>query len=272
MAVLPGLVSGAATEGDSKGSLAAKGAPEAVAMEEVACPFESTDAEKERLDQIVAKWEEQSRGIRLFRCKFTRRQYIGALFNEAPYIAQGELTYRWPNKASYHVLGRIAERWERDEKAIRRFDYDQKVVFEHPLPRSENESDSWPIPLLYGVRAADLNRDYWIRINPDERRDGEIWLELHPRQRPVQRLGNMVRWASDVLSTGCFYRHHPLTVILREGDFQPCALCVRPWNGDRTTFVFSAIEADSEPPGYTLSQILCDFARPIPTGWTRLER
>jgi hypothetical protein len=241
--------------------------PGTVVMEEVACPFDVTDAERERVDQTLAKWEERSGAIRSFRCKFTHRNYHAALGNGDPRVSQGEITYRWPNKASYRVLGSARERWERDEKAIRRFDYDQKVMFEHPLTAAENQTDSWPVPLLYQVRAADLKRDYWIRVI-DAPREGEIWLELRPRQRPVQ--ANMVRLFNDVMSTGCSCRYQPLDIVLREDNFEPSALRVRHTDGSRTTYVFSDVEADIECPGRTLSEILCELA-PLPNGWIRRE-
>jgi hypothetical protein len=272
IAAVPGVVSGVCVEDEAvEQARAAKAVPETVVLEDTACPFELTDADKERVDQILESWEPRSRSIRSLRCKFTRRQYIRAL-GETPDVAEGEITYSWPNRASYHVLGSAPERWERDEKTIRRFDYDKKVVFECPLTAAENGNDSWPIPLLYQVRAADLKRDYWIRVNSDDRPKGEILLELHPRQRPVQRLGNVIRWANDAMSTGYLCRYQPLYVLLREDDFEPFALCFNSCNGDRTTFVLTDVVAGTESPARTLSEILCDFARPIPTGWTKLER
>ncbi|HEV3341155.1 MAG TPA: hypothetical protein VG125_12385, partial [Pirellulales bacterium] len=101
MTVLLGVVSGTGAKDDSTGHLPAKAESEAVVMEEIACPFELGDAEQERVDEILERWEERSRSIRSFSCKFTRRQYVTALSKDFPLVAQGEITYRWPSKASY---------------------------------------------------------------------------------------------------------------------------------------------------------------------------
>ena len=237
---------------------------------DVPAPFELSETEQKQIDAILHDWEKHSRSIRWFQCEFTRWQYkaFSTLGHEAE-IARGEISYRWPNQASYRQFDPRQVAWSRDSKAVYEFDYDRKLVIERSLPESlcNQEIESWPLPLMYRVRAADVTREYWVRVSPDSQRQGELRLEFHPRQRPANLHATLLVAADVINGRRSFCPYQRLDVLLDATNLVPLGLRIAEPNGGQTSFAFTGRKMGSnidEP-----QAILCEF--PLPSGWKRVS-
>lgn len=240
---------------------------------EVARPFELSDAEEARLNNLLTKWEQVSSKIHVYHSEFTRFDYgPGFGLDAEPRVSHGEIAYLGPSIASFWLVrskGEV-ERLHRDQKVIYQIDYLRKTIAEYPVADSNRAPGSWPIPLLYDVHAVNLNRDYWIRINDDRGGEGRIWLELYPRRQPDGLMTLIRQLKSD--PAHC-YRWYRLDVLLDERDLKAVALRVHgPTTGYSTTFVFDDVKVGDDT--FAKTMILCGFPWPptgkLPAGWKKI--
>jgi hypothetical protein len=161
----------------------------------------------------------------------------------------------------------------RDTNSICAFDYDQKLVIERPLPEASRnqEIESWPLPLLYRVRAADLNRDYWTRVSSHQPRKNELRLELYPRRRPADLRAALLVAADVTAGQTSICAYQRLHIILDAKNMTSLGLCVEHGNGSRTSFAFSETRIGSDE--FEFGGIVCAFPAVLPpNGWKRITR
>ncbi len=191
-------------------------------------PFVLSESQQKLLDQILLKWEKQSDKVKTFRCNFTRWEYDAAFGNpQADFKksqGQGEIRYRAPDCGAY-VITEMKEydparkvespktegldHWVCDGKAIFEFNADKKLLIERRLPpelQGKAIADG-PLPFIFGAKADQLKRRYWMRdVTPKDDVGKKIWLEAVPKYQ--QDAANF----------------QSATVILNESDFMPSAL------------------------------------------------
>lgn len=206
----------------------------AVAVLAAAAPpgFDLNPAQQNLLDQVLLRWEKQSEKVSTFTCKFKRWE-IDPTFgpeqnNYTLSEADGTIQYRAPDRGEYEVTKVIRwdgeklaylpysegeEHWMCDGEAIYEWDRRNKKLKVRPLPpgmQGKAITDG-PLPFIFGAKAQQLKRRYWMRdVTPAHDAGKMIWLEARPKFQ--QDAANFQR----------------ATVILNEKTFLPEALQIYP--------------------------------------------
>lgn len=169
----------------------------------VVAPFKLTESQQNLLDQILLKWEKQSDKVKTFKCSFTRWEYDAAFGNpkenSLKSTGQGQIKYRAPDCGEYSIttleefdaaIGVTRpkteglDHWMCDGRAIFEFNAEKKQLIERRLPpelQGKAISDG-PLPFIFGAKAEQLKRRYWMRdTTPKEQVGKKIWLEAIPK-------------------------------------------------------------------------------------------
>ena len=242
-------------------------------------PFVLTPAEQAQLDRLLLFWEKSSQNIKTFRCNFTRWEY-DPVFGppEKPLFRdQGELRYAAPDKGLYSVDGTRAEKWISDEggqgrsgrwaasegraekwicdgKSIFEYDFQRKRVVEHKLPpqlQGKAVADG-PVPFLFGAKAEQLSRRYWLRIVTPPGTQGEVWLDAYPK----------------FLADAQNFRHVELILAVGQNEVRPSAVQIHHPNGkNRTVYQFESAVVNKTG----VRDVFEDpFHARVPAGWQKL--
>lgn len=158
------------------------------------------------LDKVLTAWEKKSGEVTRYACKFRRWQYDPSLVQNSAYtIADGVVKYMQPDKGLFRVdelvyysgtkdnkpdyrenkQKKFGEYWICDGKYVHILDQNEKKCVKHELPPQMRGNAIYlsPLPFLFGVKADEIKKRYWIRPLPlPEDRKNEIWLEAYPRR------------------------------------------------------------------------------------------
>ena len=161
-------------------------------------PFpQLTVAEAADLDRLLDIWEKRSSQFRYFETEFQLWKYGEDLLNQAESVSYGKIQYSAPNKGMYEITGLIVDgkrqpappenrtRFLSTGDQIYDYDFVKKHVRIYTIPEDQREgiAGGGPMPFVFGAKADDLKKRYYLRIlRPKEREGkGEIWLEAFPR-------------------------------------------------------------------------------------------
>lgn len=188
-----------------------------VANQPLPRPFpELSPSHVQYLDQLLNYWETNSNKIKRYQCKFTNWTYnsmqvpiVDPKSNHvlAQTISEGTVKFASPDKGlfdsskvwtfdrqryaakqePFKESPELRQKWHCDGKAVYEYLYTRKELVETPVPKEmqgERIVDG-PLPFLFGAKAADLKKRYWMRvITPKDRGEkGEYWLEAYPKYR-----------------------------------------------------------------------------------------
>ncbi len=235
-------------------------------------PFQLSDVEQQFVDQILQMWENKSKDVKTFDCKFNRWEYdpVFGPANDPAIKSQGQLSYSKPDKGSFKISEieryvkkdetspgvyeaqkqEVGEHWVCDGKAIFEYKHDKKQLVVQPLPeemRGQSIVDG-PLPFLFGAEADKLKQRYWIRsLKSDE---GTIWLEAYPRLQ------------ADAAN------YHHVDIMLNRKTMMPSAIQMHMPNGrNRSVYMFEQPTVNG-----TLDALFGSlFSSPrTPLGWTRV--
>lgn len=168
------------------------------------------------LDQLLNYWETNSNKIKRYQCKFTNWTYnsmqvpmkdpksnhvyaqtisVGSVKFAAPDKGLFDSNKVWTfdrqryvdKKDPFKESPDLRQKWHCDGKSVFEYLYKRKELVETPIPKEmqgERIVDG-PLPFLFGAKADELKKRYWIRvITPKERGElGEYWLEAYPKYR-----------------------------------------------------------------------------------------
>jgi TIGR03009 family protein len=191
-------------------------------------PFVLSESQQKLLDQILIKWEKQSDKVKTYKCSFTRWEYDLAFGNPKDdwkkSEGQGQIKYKAPDCGEYIVSSLVEfdpttgntkpkteglDHWLCDGKAIFEFNAEKKQLIERRLPpqlQGQAIADG-PLPFIFGAKADQLKRRYWMRdVTPKDEVGKSVWLEAIPKYQ--QDAANF----------------QSATVILNDSDFMPKAL------------------------------------------------
>jgi len=162
--------------------------------------------QQQRVDQILAFWEQNTSDIKTFQSKFTRQNYdfvFGGQDTPAT-VDRGLIRYAAPDKGLMRVDEvykvnpeakeakekyvkqdvQFGEYWVCDGTAVYQFESRTKTLTESQLPeemRGKSIGDG-PLPFLFGAKADTMKSRYWIREIPQETNPlGEYFLEATPK-------------------------------------------------------------------------------------------
>lgn len=198
---------GTPTPGAAAGGGAAAGPmPRAMAQTPPA-PFDLTPEQVADVERVLRLWEQRSAGVKTFECRFKRWDYDRVFGpKDVPrYEDIGVIKYAAPDRGVFQVTDTViydpqdverrnprqqpieperAEHWICDGKSVFEYIPRQKTVNEYPLPpelQGKAIANS-PLPFLFGSRADDLKRRYFLRIiTPVELQTQQTWIEAYPR-------------------------------------------------------------------------------------------
>lgn len=183
-------------------------------------PFTLTPVQEADLNRFLEDWEKVSATYKRFECKFYCFTY-GVAFTEGKtdklekdipdYVTYGWLRYSAPNRGAYEVTGEVTGSANNrievdfDKKAkradehidgrrvkylstgeeIHNFDFADSKVYIYRVPKDQQTgiATGGPMPLVFGAKAADLRKRYYLRLVTPESsvKRNEIWLEAYPR-------------------------------------------------------------------------------------------
>lgn len=229
-------------------------------------PFVLTPAEQARLDQLLLFWENSSQNVKKFRAKFRRFKYDPAWAaqnadpNKPTAEDDGELRYEAPDKGLFSIDQGVRpqnrpEKWICDGKSIYQYDFDEHKVREYPLPPEAQGKAiaNGPVPFLFGAKAEQLKRRYWLRIITPSDINNEIWLEAMPK---------FLADAQD------FQRVQIILGIFGKNDVMPTGVQIfDPGGKSRTAYKLYNITVNQQDP---LGIFQDPFTARIPRGWQKI--
>ena len=166
-------------------------------------PFpQLTVQEAADLDRFLDIWEKKSSLITYFKSDFRCWERGQDLLenpdpNKPEPSTYGVIQYIAPNKGVYEVLGSVVD--GKKEAAgdnnrtkllstgdkVYEYDFSEKIVSIYAVPPEQrNEvAGGGPVPLIFGAKAADLKKRYYLQIitTPKRAELGELWLEAFPK-------------------------------------------------------------------------------------------
>ena len=229
-------------------------------------PFVLAPQQQAVVDDVLRDWERKSADVKRFECGFARFEYDGIFGNpnKVAHLDVGRIKYEAPDKGMFRIDGEMvndqfikgqrAEQWVSNGKSVFEYDFRRKVLTEHKLPPNMQGKAiaNGPMPFLFGAKAAELKRRYWIRlIQPPPGTANQVWMEAWPRFR--EDAANF----------------RTAEIILTTPDMLPFALRLNSPNGnDRTAFQFSDVKVNGND---LLKFFQGDpFKGSKPRGWERV--
>lgn len=257
------------------------------------------DAEKQAfLVRVLDYWEQSSAKVKRSSANFRSWDYDPEFCNyrdpqknnslAAHRIQDGQIRFSSPDKGQYEVTkvwvfaktkneegveqvtyrpiesDNVHEKWICDGKGVYEFDYENKKLYETPIPKEmqgQNIANS-PLPFfLFGAKKDEMLSRYWLRtVTPKSaEKDKEIWLEAYPK------------------TVGDRRNYKKLEIILSVDDFLPRSLHIYAPNYDAAknpqsrAFQFVDKKANDQLEG--IRDFFGFFVRPMkPYGWDWVKR
>ncbi len=238
------------------------------------------------LDKILTYWQARTDKVKTYRAEFERWEFdtvFGPSHTFKSY-SSGQVKYADPDKGLFRVQQVLnytaptaagekpryvkqadnpGEHWVCDGQSIYEFDYQNKLLVQQVLPpsmRGKAIADG-PLPFLFGAKAADIKKRYWLQVITPSTSKGEYWLEAYPKT---------------MADAGSFLKAH---IIIDEKDFLPKGMVLfdrnfkQGKNHSRTVFNFKQRETNF---GSTLDKLNIfhrSFYEPaVPKGWKKEVR
>jgi TIGR03009 family protein len=226
-------------------------------------PFTLTPREQAQVDWLLQQWEKRGAEVETFECRFTRFEYDGVFDTgeKARFVDQGEIKYAAPDKGMFRVFQPRGaaelreEHWICDGKSVFQYDFEKRQLVEHQLPpeMQGNAISDGPLPFLFGAKAEQIKRRYFVQITNYDQERGQVELEAWPRFQA---------------EAASFQR---VKLILTLSSMQPFAMQIVSPNGDsRTSYQFQNIKVDAKNPLDPLGIFEDNWLYPrLPSGWTK---
>jgi TIGR03009 family protein len=224
-------------------------------------PFVLTPAEEQQLDRVLLFWEKSSQNVKTFRAKFRRWDYNPALAppnqnpNQPISEDDGELRFQSPDKGLFSIdKGPRAERWICDGKSMFQYDFRTQKVYEYKLPPEAQGRGitNGPMPFLFGAKAEQLKRRYWVRLVTPPEAKGQIWLEAQPK----------------FLADAQDFQKVEVILAVGKEDVTPTAIQIYlPGGKARTVYTLSNISVNQKDLRFIFED---PFHARIPPGWQKI--
>lgn len=260
-------------------------APQQAQQQAARSPFQLTPTEQAYLDQVLNAWEAQGDKVSTFNCKFTRFTYnaFAPAANMHFREEAGEVSYQKPDKGSfkieqtkqwvaapvapgqnagavkqapkgeYQVMAEIVgDHWVCDGKSVFEYRHHQKQLVVQPIPADMQGEQivNGPLPFLFGAKADDLKKRYWMRVHPNP--DQNI---IHLVAMPKSR-----RDAAN---------YKAVELMLDRRKLMPSAMQVHEPDGSRSVYKFDLSKASVNSRVDRLWNMLFQSPR-TPIGWKRV--
>ncbi|PHQ32541.1 TIGR03009 domain-containing protein [Rhodopirellula bahusiensis] len=186
-----------------------------------AAPFAPLSAaEQQRLDQILAAWEQQSKGTKTLECDFKRWHYDLFAAPKGDYAnkAEGVIKYANPDKGLFHVKavvsydgkdekgqpkysakpGLFGEHWVCTGTELKEFDHATKQCKIQQLPpnmQGQRIIES-PLPFVFNADAQQIKQRYWVQPMQSNN-PGLILIAAYPKHQADRAQYKVVQIALD---------------------------------------------------------------------------
>ena len=202
------------------------------------------------LNDILNYWEHETSKIERYRCDFERYEYeMGQFGRVLKTYTTGKIQYESPDKGLFHAevikhrtppkqpggepglqpqVDGPREHWICDGTSIFEFNYPLKQIIKRPLPpgMQGKQIAEGPLPFMFGAKAVQIKRRFWLRVVTPPDMKGEYWLEAIPRtMQDAQNFSAM-------------------TIIISEKDYLPKAMLMVHPNKARTNYLFNERETN----------------------------
>jgi TIGR03009 family protein len=154
------------------------------------------------LDSVLKAWETRTARIDQYQCTLSRWQYDPSIDPTSPaVIDKGVLQYAKPDKGLFRIDERQAltkkgpnpeyrksdkfgEYWVCDGEYIHIRDRNEMKALKVQLAPEQRHQGihNSPLPFLFGVKAEEIKRRYWIRPVAPPAGSSDVWLEAWPKQ------------------------------------------------------------------------------------------
>lgn len=253
--------------------------------------FPITPQHEEYLGQILDHWERQTSQVSKFKCNFRRFAYDPGIVGyrdrdtnqlAAHRIAFGEIRFAAPDRAKYEATAAVKfkappkqpgaqaeyervkedsalERWICDGKAIFEFDFQNKRLYETPIPPNmQGNIIESPLPFLFGAKKKEILERYWVRTATPKGVENEYWLEAFPKRISDARL------------------YSKIEIILAREDFLPKAMHMytpqyNPKKGNEESYYFLFEKREVNNQLAKMADFMGIFVSPKkPAGWDKV--
>ena len=233
-----------------------------------AAPFQISPQHLQVLRNVLKKYEQETSKIKTFSATLGRLEFdpVWGPKDKERTRGEGILMYTKPDRAKF-VIGKVTvydarkKEYVPDDNAKEHVavngkevilkDYRKKQVIVQPLPKELHGKGIFygPLPFVFGAKAEDLERRYFMRITTPANVKGQIWLEAHPR------------FQADAAN------YKKVDLIIGEKDMLPVAIQVHKPNGkNKTVYTFSNQKVDP----FKWNLLSDDYAIRTPLGWKRV--
>jgi TIGR03009 family protein len=184
----------------------AQQAPSATGPTTPHAPFQVPPAQQAWLDQVLAKWEQDSAAVTTFYCDFERDvpNMLGPATGDPYAKEKGKLGYTKPDKGSFQITEAAiwgaeqkayqppkdandkeepGEHWVCNGKSVYEYRRHDKKLVVTPIPpqMQGKEIVNGPLPFLFGAETAKLKLRYWLRPDPALCNDKFIGIHAKPK-------------------------------------------------------------------------------------------
>jgi TIGR03009 family protein len=246
--------------------------PSAPAAKPAVAPFQLTAEQQRVLHDVLVNYERKTSAIKTFSADLARLEFDPVFGPQDPSKPRstggGSLRYTKPDKAKYEIenvqlydskTGKYAPDADAAEfvvingKEVILKNFRKKQIQVTPLPKEMQGEGIFygPLPFVFGAKAEDLERRYFMRLTTPEAaaKAGQIWLEAYPR------------FQADAAN------YKRVDLIIRHSDMLPIAIQVHNPNGkNRTVYTFENQKIDS----FKWNPFGDDYKVSTPFGWQRL--
>jgi TIGR03009 family protein len=191
------------------------------------------------LDQLLAKWETESRNTKLMACDFTRWHYDSRLAPAGIHAtwARGIIRYAAPDKGEFRVdelqfykgmngdkpqfapdPKQQGEHWVCNGTELLEFDRAEEVCNIQVLPEEMRGQKIFqsPLPFVFNLDAKEVQRRYWVReLAPPANKQGTYLIEAWPKSQEDRSQYRFVQISIDAKT------FLPQALILYAPNFDP---------------------------------------------------
>lgn len=269
--------------------------------------FPLSDEHQQYVDGILQYWEASSSQIQRLKCQFNRWSYDSGVCNYvdpqtrqmvAFEIAGGEIQFENPDKAYIAVerkrlavppsagqptldwkdldstqMEQQKERYVCSGDAIWMFDYGSKQLIKQILPpEMQGEGiKSTPLPFLFGAKADELKRRYWIRpLQTPEGVEKQWYLEVYPKWKADAEHYSVARI---ILSGDQFL---PKSIQMFAPEYNPQKIQLEDGTTLPAVIKYQVYEFEEQKINFTLNKFLAPwrdaFHPRTPSGWKLVEK
>ncbi|HJN10254.1 MAG TPA: TIGR03009 domain-containing protein [Pirellulaceae bacterium] len=202
------------------------------------------------LNKILNYWEHKTSSVERYRCNFHRWEYeMARLGKVLKTYTEGKIQYASPDKGLFKAevikhrtppkqpggepgwedqVGGPREHWVCDGESIFEFNHSLKQLIVRPLPpgMKGKQIAEGPLPFMFGAKAAQIKRRFWVRVVTPPNTKKEYHLQAVPRT--LQDAQNF----------------RELLIVIAEKDFLPKAMVLLHLNNAKTSYEFQNREVN----------------------------